>query len=398
MADMALGHLRVLDLTHYIAGPYCTKLLADYGAEVIKVERPRSGDGARRLGPMRSDAAGLESSGLFFYLNNNKRGVTLELGSTGGQRILDALMASVDLVVASLSPSQLEGFGITREHLQRVNRRASLVTITNFGLTGPYRDYRADHLALCALGGWANYLGQADRPPVQAGAELALYSTGVQAAGAALAAHRYGRETGDGRHVDVSIMETVLQMLPASTLRYAMMNIVEVRGMYPFPSQGILQCADGYVGLNCLTSKHWEMMARWMGKEHWLEKPEYATSQGRWQHSPELRSEAESWCKQFTKDYLFHEGQTWQVAVGQVSTAEDILKSGQLNSRSYLVEAEHPHLGTLRLPGPPVRMQLTPWSMRHRAPRLGEDNVAIYCGDIGFSQQDLAVLTEDGVI
>lgn len=394
----ALAHIRVLDLTQHIAGPYCTKLLADYGASVIKIERPGTGDIARRLGPFPGDRPDPEASGLFIYLNGNKKGVTLNLKTNDGQAILRDLVCAVDLVVTSAPPRSLERLGLTPEALVRVNPRIACLSITNFGLTGPYRDWRADHLVLCALGAWAQYLGHKDRPPLQAGLSLALQVTGLQAASAALGVYRLAQETGRGHHVDLSIMETVTQMLPASTLRHAMTGVIETRGMYPFPSQGILRCKDGYLGVNTLTETHWELMCRWMGMEDLLTDERFKVSSGRWQQSAYLRQRAEAFFADKTKRHLFHEGQSWRVATGLVSTAQDMLESEQLRARGYFVQTGHPRMADIEQPGAPVRMTGSPWALRSPAPLLGQHNREVYSGLLGLSPMELVKLREQRTI
>ena len=398
MNDGALSHVRVLDLTQHLAGPFCTKLLGEYGAEVIKVERPGSGDVARRLGPFPGDRPNSEASGRFVYLNANKRSVTLNLKTASGQAILRELVRWADLAITSHPPRVLERLGLEHATLAKANRRLATLSITNFGLTGPYRDYRADHMVLCALGGWAQYLGQRDRPPLQAGLDLALQVGGLQAASAAIAVYRLAQETGRPHSVDLSLMETVVHMLPASALRYAMTGVVETRGMYPFPSQGILRCDDGYLGVNTLTENHWELMCQWMGLTDLLDDERFAVATGRWEHTGELRNRAEASIAGKGKHELFHEGQSWRVATGLVSTAEDILKSDQLRDRDYFARVDHPALGGVEQPGAPVRMTESPWRLRSPAPALGEHNAEVYCGLVGLSPAELVTLREQGAI
>ncbi len=394
----ALSHLRVLDLTHYIAGPACTKLLADFGADVIKVERPGLGDGARRMGPFAGDAPDLESSGLFLYLNSNKRGVTLNLASERGQQILTDLARQVDIVVSNFSPRQMERLNISHERLKAVNRSIGFVTITNFGMNGPYRDYEADHLVLCALGGWANFLGPADRPPLQAGAQMAARVAGTQGAVAALAASQLSRATGGGHHIDVSIMETIVHLLPASTMQYAIAGAHHRRGTFPFPNQGILRCKDGYVGINALTEDQWEMLARWMGMQHWLDNPKLRSAAGRWEVSDQLRAEAEAWLSKANGEDLFHSGQAWRAAVGLVATTADLLGSKQLAYRDYFTDVTYPKAGKLRHPGPPVRLTKTPWQFRRQAPSLGEHNQEIYGGWLGMNPREIRHMAKGNII
>jgi len=390
--------VRVLDLTQHIAGPYCTKLLADYGAEVIKVERPGGGDVARRLGPFPGDAPDPEASGIFVYLNGNKRGVTLDLTTGSGQAILRDLVRAVDLVVTSSPPRVLARLGLEHQTLAQANPKIGTVSITNFGLSGPYRDYRADHLVLCALGAWAQYLGHKDRPPLQAGLDLALQVAGLQAASAALGVYRLCQDTGQAHHAELSVLETATCMLPASVLRYAMTGIIETRGMYPFPSQGILRAQDGYLGVNTLTESHWELLCQWTRIEELLTDERFKTSASRWQHTDYLRQRVEAYFAGKSARDLFHEGQGWRVATGLVSTAKDIVESEQLRDQRYFVRTGHPRLGEAEQPGAPVRMAATPWALRSPAPALGQHNTEVYSGLLGLSSMELVKLREQRAI
>lgn len=394
MSRGALSHIAVLDLTQHIAGPYATKFLADYGANILKVERPGKGDSSRRLGPFPNDVPDSEASGTFIYLNGNKKSVTINLETHGGQEIVRELMRWATLVVTGHSPASLERLHLTHRDIAKANPRAACLSITNFGLTGPYRDYKADHMTLSAMAGWAQYLGHKDRQPLQPGMNLSLLVAGVQAASAAIAACEMTRQTGRSQSVDLSIMETINQMLPGSMLRYSMTGAVETRGMYPFPSQGILQCKDGYVGLNSLTERHWELMCGWLGMEDVLADPRFATGPGRWEHSAYLRQRAEAYFATRTKQELFHEGQGWQVATGLVSTPKDALESEQLAARDYYVTTRHPKMGDALQPGAPIGLTRSPWALRTPAPRLGQHNEEVFCGMLGLSRGELSLLRE----
>ena len=169
----ALSGIRVVDLSHYIAGPYCTKLLADYGAEVIKIEKPQAGDGGRGLPPFFADRPGLERSGLFCFLNTNKQGITLDLKTDRGREIVCRLMSQADVVVENFRPGVLERLGLSAEVLERVNPRLVHTSISNFGSSGPYRDYSLTDGVAYALGGWTYPMGELDRPPVHRAEPLA---------------------------------------------------------------------------------------------------------------------------------------------------------------------------------------------------------------------------------
>ena len=208
MQEQALADVRVLDLTHYISGPYCTKLLADYGADVLKIERPNSGDGSRRMGPFPKDEPDPEKSGLFLHLNTNKKSITLDLKSAETKAIVFRLVETVDIVVESFRPGTMESLGLGYEALKSAKPDIVLTSITNFGQTGPYRDYMLTDAMAYGMGGEMYSTGIADREPVKLAENVVLYQAGAVASVATMGALFASRMQAIGQHVDVSIMET----------------------------------------------------------------------------------------------------------------------------------------------------------------------------------------------
>ena len=243
----ALEGVRVLDLTHHIAGPYCTKLLADFGADVVKVERP-AGDPGRRMAPFFHDEADPDKSLPFAYLNTNKRSVTVNLKSGEGREIIRSLAAESDVLVENFSPRVMPSFGLDYESLRRDAPGLVMVSISNFGQTGPYRDYKAADIVEYALGGLMYIFGAYDREPLKHAFHQAQFKAGTDAASAALMALYHQRLTGEGQHVDVSIQEAV-----ASGLRDVVNNYTytgAVRRRQPNHSgdlQRLRATADGYM-------------------------------------------------------------------------------------------------------------------------------------------------------
>ena len=245
----ALSDLRVLDFTHYIAGPYATKLLADHGADVLKVERVGDGDGARRIGPFPGDVPHPEKSGMFLHLNTNKRSFTLNLNSRRAQSIVKQLVEDVDVVVESFRPGQMAKFGLDYDTLRTVNPQLVMTSISNFGQTGPYRDFRTSDLIIYGMGGEMYSTGLEDREPLKLGENVVLYQAGAIAATATM-----GAVFSDGsQHVDVSLMETQVGSIDrrmSMLLAYQYNGEISRRsatataGGYP---NGVFICLDGYV-------------------------------------------------------------------------------------------------------------------------------------------------------
>ena len=210
MFDQALEGVKVLDLTQYIAGPYCTKLMADYGADVIKVERPDGGDPARRLGPFYEDDPHHEKSGLFLYLNTNKRSVTLNLKVTSGLFILHELVKEADILVENYAPGVMDVWGLGYDALSEINPRLVMTSISNFGESGPYRDYKASELVLFGMGGEMHSIGMEGREPLKQGGNVAQYEAGAAAAAVTMGALWAADRDDEGQHLDISIFETQL--------------------------------------------------------------------------------------------------------------------------------------------------------------------------------------------
>jgi crotonobetainyl-CoA:carnitine CoA-transferase CaiB-like acyl-CoA transferase len=208
MPPQALDDLLILDLTHYIAGPYCTKLLADYGARVIKIERPAGGDPCRRVGPFPGDVPHPEKSGLFLHLNTNKESVVLNLKTLRGRQLFSKLVAKADVVVENFHPRVLLSLGLDYPHLRRIKPSIILTSISNFGQTGPYRDWRAQDLTLYGMGGEMYTSGTPGRTPLKQAHNLTLYQGGAMAAAATMVGVFGVRQHGCGQHIDVSLFET----------------------------------------------------------------------------------------------------------------------------------------------------------------------------------------------
>ena len=283
MTDKVLSGIKVLDLTHHIAGPYCAKLLADYGAGVIKIERPVVGDDARRIGPFFGDDPHPEKSGLFLYLNTNKRGITLDLKSDAGLNIFRRLVETADILVENFSPGVMDRLGLSYEALEKINPRLVMTSISNFGQSGPYRGFKSSELITDAMGGWMTIIGDPEREPLKPGGSQAQFVGGLFGALGTMTAF-HGREVnGIGQHVDISLMEAVtyIQMNITSTFAYYR-HIVKRIGNMVLPLPGtMLPCKDGYIGAFAVTASQWEILCDWMGKPEFKEDPNFISGPDR---------------------------------------------------------------------------------------------------------------------
>jgi CoA:oxalate CoA-transferase len=400
MPDQALGGIKVLDLGHHIAGPYCTKLLADFGAQVIKVERPDGGDPARRAGPFPNDELNLEESGLFFYLNNNKRGITLNLKTDTGIKIFQELVKKVDILVENFSPRVMPGLGLSYDSLKIINPGLVMTSISNFGQSGPYRDYKATDIVLQALGGYMWGRGEPTREPVRGTGQLEISELvgGVYAASGTMAAFTHKIQTGIGQQVDISLMEAVVcvQAYPMSSSTFPRNLPWPQKRMTFVPS--VEECKDGYVGVNVLTGPHWVSLCAMMGMDDWAEHPDYRILIERLKRPKDVHDRMHPWLMARTKEEILQEGQTWRIPFSPVYSSEDIMRSPQYQARDSLAEIEHPALGGVTQPGAPFRMSETPWQVKSPAPLLGQDNEELYGELLGYSKEDLVKFRQAGVI
>ena len=274
----ALPNLRVLEVASLIPGPYCGKLLASLGAEVIKVEPPGGGDPARRRGPFPDDVPHPERSGLYLYLNTGKQSITLNLHDPAGRDLLRQLVARVDMVVHDYTPANAAAVGLDSDSLLIANPNVIIVPITPFGSSGPYADYRAGHLATFHAGGegWLLPNGVAldtfpDRPPIVAGANMGDYQAGLTAAVGASAAvhHRLADPGASGQMVDASSQEAQLSVGYMPIQRHESEGITETRFSRYFRVGGVLPASDGYVELLTLEPRQFQGLLEFMGNPDW---------------------------------------------------------------------------------------------------------------------------------
>ena len=401
--ELALPDLKVLDLTHYIAGPYCTKLLADYGAELIKIEKPDEGDGARKLGPFFSDKPHAEGSGLFLHLNTNKKGITLNLKTRTGIKIFKELVKDVDILVENFEPRVMPSLGLGYETLEAINPRLVMTSISNFGQTGPYRDYRATELVNFAMGVHMFNEGEPDREPLRFPGYKAQYLAGTHAAAVTMGAFFGSKSTGTGQHVDVSIMEC--QISPpegaASLMNYAFSGTETGRGghrregAYPW---GVYPCKDGHVFVYGIVGFFWPRIAAWMGMPELMEDARFATPLDRREHHSDFDAIFMPWLLEKTQQEAFKSAQEHRIPVTPVCTMDEVVKNAQFNARGFFVEVEHPVVGKATYPGVPFKLPETPSRPQKPAPLLGQHNREVYCERLGYSDEDLVRLRERGVI
>ena len=377
-----LNGLKVLDISEEIAGPFCTKLLGDLGADVVKIERPETGDPSRSVGPFPNGKPDIELSSGFFFLNTSKRSVVLDLESREGLTKLRALVNRFDIVVASDTADMLASRGIGFDELRAWNPRVILTTISGFGSDGPHSHFESSHLIACAVGGWAHLCGMPDREPLQAGGAITETLTGAFAAVATLLA-ALGRAThGRGEHVDVSAQEAVLAGAQMPTLLYEYRGIVPQRYSSVGSGAGaafILPTRKGYVGLNALTGPQWHMLCDFLGRRDIAEDPHFAGIS--WarpdERIEEVRQAFQAGLKDRTAEELFHEAESCRVPFGLVPDLPGLYALAPHRERGFFAKLEHPVAGSVEVPGIPFKSTSTR-PAPYRPPLLGEHTDEVF--------------------
>ena len=401
MAGGLLSGIRVLDLGSHIAGPFCARLLADYGADVIKVEST-AGDAARRVGPFAGDDPHREKSVAFLYLNTNKRGVTLDLAAPAGKKLLAGLIKSSDILVQNLSPAETDHLGLNYAELADINPLLVSTSITPFGSTGPYKDLAATDIVACALSGLMYHSGDSDREPLRNVLDQSFYVAGINAAVATLAAVFQRMTTGRGQQIDVSVAECLASHLVQPVPYYNYMGAI--KGRRPARGSGfeeLMPARDGYVAPSVQGSQPWSTVAELIGLEA-LQDQRFATGAGRVEHGEELKELLTQGLARWDRKPLFQASGERRLVFGMAQDSKDLYECPQLTDREFFVEVDHPAAGKAAYPGGGPRLSPGNRQVDHQvyrpAPLLGQHNREIYCGELGYQPEDLVRLREMNVI
>ena len=396
----ALAGLRVVELGSLVAVPYCGKLLASLGADVVKIEPPKTGDPSRRRGPFPGDDPHPERSGSFLYLNTGKRGVTLDVDDPQGRKMLRKMASQADIVIHDSPPSLAASRGLERESLAEINPALIVAAITPYGSSGPNAEYTAHDVNVFHAGGEGNLLPNGlaldtfpDRAPIAAGGMMASYQGGLTAAVGVLGAVVAQWGNGTGQSLDSSMQEAQLAIGYLPVQRLEAEGFVETRFSRFFRMGGVLPAADGYVELLTLEPRQWEGLARLLGDPEWASADKFRDPAT---HGAAINENLRQWTVQHTREWLYREGQTHGVPIAPYLTPAEVYSSPQQREREFFVELDHPEAGSYDYAGLPLRMSETPPALR-RAPLLGEHNADVF-GALGYSPEELVVLARAGVI
>jgi CoA:oxalate CoA-transferase len=402
-----LDGIRVVELARHISGPYCGMLLAGMGADVVKIEAPGAGDVSRRCGPFPDDIPHIDQSGLFHYLNRSKKGTTLDIGYAAGRDILLELVQDADILIEDLQPTEAKRLDLTYPQLKAANPDLLVVSITPFGQTGPYRDYKAYAINASAIGGMSTIVGDPKREPLTPPFSLGNFQTGIIAANAVLSALMAGRTTPKGQHIDISEAE--------SWAIFHTGNVVSAfiysgrkrtrsghRTFAPYPYT-LLPCKDGYVSMIALRGSEWKRFLQIVGDG---EVPEwYATderfkdrSKAGLEYADILDKLLNPWLMEHTREQIFSRCREKHVPFTPVRNMDEVIGCEHLNKRRYFEQIKCGDATAYKCPGAPVRFSKSAWNLENSAPNLSEHNHSVFHERLGYSGQKILSLSRMGII
>ena len=392
-----LDGVKVLDLSEDIAGSFCARLLADYGADVLKLE-PVEGSALRRAPPFFGDDPHPEKSLFFLLLNLNKKSANLNLENAAGRDLLKQLVPHVDVVVESFRPGYLDGLGVGYDSLEPLNPSLIMTSITPFGQTGPYSGYKGEEIVSYAMGMIMSISGSQDKEPLKHGGFQAQYEGGLNGAAATAMALFMADNTGEGQHIDVSVTECVASTMMATQTMYPFMGGTQPRRRPTGSNFGHpMPCEDGWIIVQTGGGATWETIADFFGPPE-LHEPRFAETAQRNQNGEELDRIVLDSIKDRGKWDLFTEAAQARMLFGLVQTPSELADCPQLASRDFYREVDHPVIGKIKVPAVLFNLSLTPYRYIAPAPTLGQHNHEIYVDGLGYTRQELVRLRQTGAI
>lgn len=397
-----LAGLRILELGDFISAPYCARLLADCGADVIKVEPP-TGDRSRHWGPFPNDIPDPEQSGLFLYCNLGKRSITANLEHPKGCALVERLLSWADVLVSNFPPRQMVRWGFSPQALQERYPHLIVTTVLPYGWDSPYCDHHATPMTTFVASGVASRIGTQDEGPLVIPLSVADYIGGISAAGATMLAVLARAVTGRGQHVDVAIVDTLAATLMREVPEWQVTGEYKRRtGRTFIPFNSTFFCRDGSFHLITHRQDWWEALMDMMGHPPWANRPELATFEARRSASAETvdlwEAMVQAWAADYTRQELFNEARRRGLNLGIYHTAPEVLALEHLQVREAFTTVSTGEGTPVRVPSPPYKMSATPPRHARRAPRLGEHTAEVLCGVLGYQRQDLPLLRRMGAI
>ncbi|MBS37715.1 MAG: carnitine dehydratase [Thiotrichales bacterium] len=396
---MPLDDVRVLDIATFVAAPFAAACLGEFGADVIKVERPGIGDDLRRLGTPS------ETGDTYWWLNDarNKRSITLNLKTERGAALFRKLVASADVVVENFRPGTLERWGIGFADLLEVNPRLVMLRVSAYGQTGPKSGLPGFARIAQAYAGLSYLTGQPDTPPLIAGSTtLADYLAGLYGAFGIMLALRARERTGRGQYIDIGLHEGIFRFLDEIAPVYDKTGVVRERAGTEAPSatpHSHYPCADGrWVAIACTNDKMFERLASVMGQPELAESPQFGLKRARLEARKAINAIVSAWTRAHDRDAVIAACADGGVPCGPVCSIEDIFGEAQYWERETLKRVADPRVGEMAVNGTLPKLSDTPGHLKHLGPELGTDNDRVYIDELGLEADELDTLRHDGVV
>jgi len=388
----ALDGIRVLDVTQVMAGPFCAMLLADLGADVIKVEPP-AGDSTRQM----PGGRGLENPS-FNAVNRGKRGISLNLKSAGGREVFERLARATDILIENYRPGVMDGLGLGFAALAARNPRLIYASISGYGQTGPARGKGGFDLVAQGVSGIMSVTGEPDRAPAKAGVPLTDLGAGLFALTGILAALHHRHTSGAGQYIDTSLVDAGVALSVWEATEYFATGAVPAalgsahRMNAPYQA---IRCADGYITLGAANDRLFARLCEILGRADWLTRPEFADNASRVRNRGALAAEIEAITAREPKRHWLDLLETQDIPCGPINDYAEVFTDPQIVARGMVVNGEHPALGQVRTLGSPIKMSATPPDVTRRAPMFGEHTDRVL-REAGYSDEEIAALRATG--
>ncbi len=390
-----LDNVKVVDFTHAYSGPFCSMNLADYGAEVIKIERIQGGDQARSWGPFKDDY-----SGYYASFNRGKKSVTLNIACPDGRKVIFDLIREADIVISNFKAGTLEKYGMGYEQMKRINPEIIYASLSGFGTQGELSAYAAYDNVIQGMSGIMDLNGFPDGDPTKIGPAIGDSYSGLVLLIGILIAYYHRLKTGEGQKIDATMLGSLITSLEYPIMEYTNLNklVSRMGNRNPYYAPGdVYKTKDGYIAVSAKDDAQWETFCRTLEAEALLEKEEYETNELRLAHADQLKEDLE---KLFAEHGMHEIEQSLEqagIAAAHVMGIEEALEDEHLLARKMVINVEDPGVGPIKLVGNPIKLSESKPVTNIPSPLLGENTEEILA-EIGYTEEDINQLREEGVI